>query len=117
MALPAVAGWIIDFRTAKFIFASGNNLWISHCVDQCAHGCLFMCHREEEDFKSVPQLRAPFLDDNKCMVEPDDEIADCCIAMDASPPARKLFAGDGVSIYIAGIASAKGYGVISDHRG
>jgi hypothetical protein len=61
MTLPDVQGWVIDFRTARHIFLSGNNQRISRCIDCCASGTLVCCHCEESLFKGTPALKAAFL--------------------------------------------------------
>lgn len=116
MTLPAVAGWIIDFRTARFIFTSGNNQWIHHCVGLCGDGMLFMSHVEEDDFKSLPQTKAAFLDDNNCLVVPDEDVRGRCVSLVSSPLTKNLVKGNDSAIFITATAASKQYGVISNHR-
>jgi hypothetical protein len=116
MALPSVNGWLVDFRTARSIFLSGSNERISHCVGLCASSKLYICHCEEDAFKSLQVLREPFLDENKCIFEPDEDIFDRCIAVSAHPNGKACLIGNEAAIFITAIALAKNFGVITDHR-
>jgi len=116
MPLPAVQGWIIDHRTAEAIFSSGSNVRINHCVDMCQAGQLHICHCEEDLFRSSPSLCGPFIIDQYCICEPDDDIVLRCGAVSANPNAANLLTGNEAALYLTAIALAKNYGVISDHR-
>lgn len=116
MTLPNVEGWVIDFRTAREIFASGSNERISHCIDACGAGRFHVCHCEEKEFKSLPALRAPFIDEHDCLLVPDTDDMSKCLSVSAAPLAKRRAVGDEASVFITGIAASKGYGVISNHR-
>ena len=116
MALPSVAGWVVDFRTAREIWASGSNVRIDHCVGQCVAGAFHICHCEEPSFKSLPKLRAAFLDDQNCVHVPDADIMDRCIAVSGHPKGQRVIRGNQAALFITAIAAAKNFGVISDHR-
>lgn len=116
MTLPAVSGWMIDFRSARSIFESGNNHQISHCVEACSNGTFRYSHREHELFKEDAALKAAFVD-QQCRCFPDQQVLQAALGIRNSPLAKKMLAGsrDG-GIFIAAIASTRNYGVISDHR-
>src|SRR4051794_29961147 len=116
MVLPAVQGWLIDFRTARAIFDSGNNQRIAHCVGLCQNGSLHICHCEEDQFREVPALKATFLDGPNCVCEPDEEIFERCGTIAANPLAAKCLKGDDTPLYLSAAALAKNYGVMTDHR-
>ena len=116
MSLPSVRGWIIDFRTARQVFASGNNQRIDHCVAACASGIMKHCHAEHELFKGVAALKAPFVDDNNCQCVPDAAILERCVAIAGSPPAQRLIKGGNSAIFITATAVVQGFGVISSHH-
>lgn len=114
MALPSVAGWIVDFRTAREIWGSGSNARIDHCVGQCVSGCLHICHCEEASFKSLPALRAAFLDDQNCIWAADTDITDRCCSISGDPISQRLVKGNEAALFIAAIAAANNLGVISN---
>jgi hypothetical protein len=116
MHFPSVSGWIIDFRTARSIFASGSNARISHCVELCGTGKLVACHCEEVQFKSDTQLKSMFLDGNNCIVVPDEDVMKRCISIAKTPLKKKRLIGSDAPIFIAAFAAANSFGVISDHR-
>lgn len=116
MGLPAVTGWVIDFRTARDIWVSGSNVRINHCIDRCKAGDLHICHCDEGHFKSLPALRAVFLDDQNCVYVPDNDIMGRCISISDHPKGQKVLKGNQAALFITAIAAAKNYGVISDHR-
>jgi len=114
MALPAVEGWIIDFRTARAIFTSGSNERINHCVGMCANSQLHIPHCEEKLFKTLPILKAPFIDQQNCILEPDDDIFERCQAIDGHPVRQRLLQGNDAAIYMTAAALERNFGVISD---
>ena len=117
MTLPTVAGWIIDYRTADAIFASGSNVRIDHCIDLCNGGTLYFCHREEKLFKAIPALKQAFIDDADCLLFPDATVAKKCVSVQSSPICGKLFKGTKEeAIITAATAACKNYGVITNHR-
>jgi hypothetical protein len=116
MPLPPVSGWIIDFRTARSIFASGSNARISHCVELCGAGKLVACHYEEVQFKSDPKLKPAFLDGKNCIVVPDEDVMKRCISIAKTPLKKKRLIGTDAPLFIAAFAAANSFGVISDHR-
>ena len=116
MTLPAVAGWLIDFRTARGIFYSGSNTKINHLVDLCKSHSVSICHTEEVMFKGELALRQTFLDDQNCICFPDEDIMKKCVSVSKSPLCKKLLAGSDATIIITAIAACRDLGVISDHR-
>ena len=116
MTLPSVSGWLIDYRTASAIFASGSNTRIDHCIGMCGKNGLHICHKEETLFKSEKPLRQAFIDDQYCVCLPDEDIMKQCINVSSSPKCKELVAGNTAAIYLTAIASCRNYGVISDHR-
>jgi hypothetical protein len=114
MPLPPVDGWLIDFRTARAIFSSGSNERISHCVEMCATSKLHFPHCEEKLFKSDPSLKAPFIDQQNCLLEPDDDVFERCLAIDGNPVRQRLLQGNDAAIFMTAAALAKNLGVISD---
>lgn len=116
MALPPVTGWVIDFRTAREIWASQSNARINHTLDKCKAGDIHICHCEEANFKSFPALRAAFIEDQDCVYAPDNDITDRCIALSDHQMDKRLFKGNQAALFITAIAAANNFGVISDHR-
>lgn len=116
MTLPHVAGWVIDFRTAREIFSSGSNSRITHCVGLCNAGQMHICHCEERLFRDDLRLRAPFIDDGNCVLVPDERVAQRCIAISSNPLAARRIRGNEAAIFITALAAEKGLGVISNHR-
>ena len=116
MTLPNVDGWLIDFRTADAIFASGSNVRIDHCVDLCSRGKLLFCHHDEKQFKGMPTLKEVFIDDQDCLVFPDSCVAQQCVDVQNSPISEKLFKGNKSAVVLTALAACKNMGVISDHR-
>lgn len=116
MPLPAVRGWLIDFRTASAIFASQSNTRITHCVTLCQQGALHICHREEKRFRDDGALAAPFVLDQCCVFEPDDDIYARCQAIGANGCGKPILSTNETGIFLAAIAVARTFGVISDHR-
>ena len=116
MALPQVAGWLIDFRTADSIFDSGSNERIDHCVNLCGTGLLFFCHEEEKLFKGAPTLKQAFIDDCDCLLFPDQATMQKCVSVQGSPICKKLFKGNRTAIILTATAACRNFGVISDHR-
>jgi hypothetical protein len=116
MPLPLVEGWLIDFRTARTIFVSGNNQWISHCVGLCEEGRLHFCHCERELFKDMPILKATFLDNQNCTWEPDEDVFQRCVPIGASPAGQNRLMGNEAAVFLTAIAASRNFGVISDHR-
>jgi hypothetical protein len=117
MTLPSVQGWIIDFRTARAIFESGNNQRISHCVEACSNGHLHCCYYEIDLFKKVPALKPVFADGTNCQLIPDGEIMKHALRVSNSVPAKKMLPGNDAAVFITAFAATHGFGVISDHRG
>jgi hypothetical protein len=116
MSLPDVQGSMIDYRTADAIFLSQNNLRIAHCISLCQDGRLYICHHEEQLFKKNGSLKLPFIEDNSCIFEPDDDVYGKCHAMTANSHGKPRLAGNDAAIFIAATAAAKDFGVISDHQ-
>lgn len=116
MALPQVNGWLIDFRTAEEIFASGSNVRIGHCVQLCIQGQLRCCHCDKNSFKDVPALKAAFLVDQDRVVIPDDDILKRSLAISHTPVGSKRLQGNESAVFLTAIAASGGYGVISNHR-
>lgn len=116
MALPPVQGWMIDFRTAIAIFESGSNERIAHCVERCENHTLHICHCEEDQFKASDLLKGPFIVDQCCVHEPDDDIFKRCITISQSPNGKPRLTGNEAAVFITATALSKNYGVISNHR-
>jgi hypothetical protein len=116
MNVPAKSGWVIDFRTASAIFASGSNARINHCIEKCKDGSLIIAHCEIEEFKSVPALKQTFLDGNNCCFYPDQDTLSRCMSIANTPMAKRLLKGNEAAIFVTAIAASKDYGVISNHR-
>lgn len=116
MTLPILPGWLIDFRTAREIFSSGSNERISHCVGLCGSGQLQICHCEEQEFKGVSQLKSAFIDEQNCIVVPDDDILERCLGISAGRLGSNILTGNNAAVFITAIAASRGYGVISNHR-
>lgn len=116
MPLPNVEGWMIDFRTASGIFASQSNVRIAHCVSLCQEGRLKICHHEERKFKDEGVLAAPFIVDQFCVYEPDDDIYDRCPSIAANGCGKAILRGNETGVFLSATAVAKNFGVISDHR-
>ena len=116
MSLPEVEGWLIDFRTSRTIFSSGNNEWISHCVGLCEAGGLHICHCERQLFRDDPSLRDPFLDSQNCVWEPDEDVFQRCIAIAASGRVPPTLIGNDTAVFLTATAAGNNLGVISDHR-
>jgi hypothetical protein len=117
MPPPAVDGWIIDFRTARAIFNSGSNERIDHCIGMCASGQLYIPHCEEKLFRTLPALKAPFLDQHNCVLEPDDDVFERCKAIDGHPVRQRLLQGNDAAIFMTAAALERNLGVISDANG
>jgi hypothetical protein len=116
MSLPSVAGWLIDFRTARSIFASGNNARIAHCVGLCGAGNLHICHCEEQSFRGYPPLQGPFLDGHNCVWDPDENVFERCAAIASGAGGRHLLTGNEVAVFLTAIGLSQNFGVISDHQ-
>jgi hypothetical protein len=116
MALPAVEGWVIDFRTAREIFASLNNERIDHCVSLCAQGRLFTCHCELDNFKKTPRLNQAFVEDQRCILVPDENVMKRCISISKTPLAKARLEGNESALFITATAAAHNFGVISNHQ-
>lgn len=114
MALPSVHGWMIDFRTAHGIFTSKNNRRISHCIAKCKSGIFHICHHEETNFKNEAILAAPFLVDQCCVVEPDDDIYNRCPGIRNSVHSKTILGRGDVAVFITATALSRSFGVISD---
>lgn len=117
MPLPPVHGWLIDYRTAHIIFASKSNVRIDHIIARCQAGNLHICHREESKFRADDLLLGPFIDDQCCVYEPDDDVYDRCPAVEHSAAAvgKTLLVGSEAAVFMTALAIAKQFGVISDH--
>ena len=117
-ALPDVDGWIIDFRTAREILDSTSNYERSHLIGLCKAKLVWLSHTEQNLFKSHADAKKHFIGDQNLIVEPDDDVVTAAISLDGKklPKGRKLLVSDEASLMIAAAASAKGYGVISDHQ-
>jgi len=116
MTLPVVEGWVIDFRTAREIFTSRNNERIDHCVSMCAQGRLFTCHCEQENFKQTPTLKQAFVEDQKCILIPDENVMKRCISISKTPLAKQRLEGNESALFITATAAARNFGVISNHQ-
>jgi hypothetical protein len=116
MALPSVNGWMIDYRTAHQIFASQNNRRISHCVKKCEAGTLYISHYEERQFRADTLVAGPFMIDQCCVYEPDDDIYSRCPAIQNAACGKPILVGNGSAVFIAATALSKSLGVISDAR-
>ena len=116
MTLPAVGGWIIDFRTAREIFTSGSNERISHCVSMCGRGKLFTFFCEKDNFKQVPTLKQTFIQDQNCVLVPDDDVMKRCISISKTPLAKKRLQGNDSALFLTATAAAHNFGVISNHQ-
>src|SRR2546430_494952 len=100
MTLPAVNGWVIDFRTAREIFLSGSNERIDHCVQMCAAGSMFTCYCEQQHFKQVPALKQTFIQDHECVLIPDDDVMKRCISISKTPLAKKRLQGNDSALFL-----------------
>ncbi|KIZ41432.1 hypothetical protein OO17_15110 [Rhodopseudomonas palustris] len=116
MPLPDVDGWMIDFRTARDIFASFNNERIDHCVSMCARGSLFACYCEQDLFKQLPALKQNFIQDHKCILVPDEDVMRRCIGISKTPLAKERLVGNESALFLAATAAARNFGVISNHQ-
>lgn len=117
MALPIVAGWLTDYRTARLLFDSKNNLQITHFADLCSQSRLAICHTEESLFRGDAELKSHFVDGHSCICEPDEAIMKRCIALRGNPQCRKLLRGSAeTAIILTAIALERNYGVISNSR-
>jgi hypothetical protein len=116
MALPGVAGWMIDFRTAEAIFLSKSNERISHCVELCKAGQLLFCHDEEKAFRSSPTLKQTFIDDSACVCFPDNDVMQKCVSVHSNPICKRLFKGNRPAVLLTATAACRNFGVLSDHR-
>jgi hypothetical protein len=115
MPLPQVQGWMIDYRTAHTIFASQSNVRINHCVARCQAGQLHVCHHEEGRFRDDALLVGPFINDQCCIYEPEDDIYERCPAVRDAANGKPLLVGSDAVIFITATALARQFGVISDH--
>jgi len=116
MPLPDVNGWLIDYRTADSIYSSGSNIRIDHCTQLCIDGKLWCCHDEKPLFAKSTTLAPVFINGHDCVVVPSDDALERSLAIASSPVGKKRLSGNEASVFLAGIAAASGYGVISDHR-
>jgi hypothetical protein len=115
MTLPQVNGWIIDYRAAASIFDSGNNLRISHCIDACKNRTLHYCHCEHDDFKRASALSC-FVEDAGRRCTPDDDVLLQAASISGYTTTQKMLKGHATTaIFIAAVAAAKNFGVISSH--
>lgn len=116
MPLPNVQGWMIDYGTAHAIFASKSNVRISHCGSQCHLGLMYICHYEEQYFRDDDLLADVFLNNQCCVLEPDDDVYERCPAIAANPNGKAILAGDQSAIFITASALARHLGVISNRK-
>lgn len=116
MPLPPVRGWVIDYRTAREIFASRNNQRIDHCLSLCSLGSLFSCHCERDHFKQHEALKQPFIEDQKCILVPDDNVLRRCISISKTPLAKNRLEGNDAALFMTATAAAHNFGVISNHQ-
>lgn len=116
MTLPNVSGWMIDYRTAKSIFESGSNERVSHCIDLCNCGRLFITHQEEKRFKDHPLLGPVFLEEGCCLIIPDQTVRQTALSVSAAALEKPKIEGNDSAIFITAIAASRNLGVISDHR-
>lgn len=116
MPLPPVQGWMIDYRTAQTIFASQSNVRIAHCVTCCQAGTLFLSHYEEAKFRRDPLLAGPFIADQCCIYEPDEDIYGRCHAVRDAANGKPLLVGSDATVFISATALSRQFGVISDHQ-
>lgn len=116
MPLPTVHGWLIDYRTARLVFASQSNLRIDHLVDRCQAGHLHICHHEEGSFREDELLVGPFIRDQCCVHEPDDDVYDRCPSVQNAAVGKILLVGNEAAIFMTAVAISKQFGVISDHK-
>ncbi|MEO9462655.1 MAG: hypothetical protein ABJ242_07965 [Marinomonas sp.] len=114
MTLPAVNGWLIDYRTAAPIYDGQNNAGIAHLTGLCQTGELFLCHTEEELFRVHQSMAAPFIKDNQCVCEPDQASYARAAEISQLPFTPPIRINDQTTIYLAAIALTNGYGVISN---
>lgn len=118
MTLPAVAGWLIDFRTARAVFsAASSEPCVAHCAQACMGGFMHICHCEKAEFASVPQLKSTFVDlATGAAILPDDDIMNRCIAISSvRPQGKKQIVGNQAGVFAVATAAARNFGVITDH--
>lgn len=58
MPLPLVSGWLTDYRTARLLFDTKNNMQVAHVADLCANSQLEICHIEEGLFRADAELKS-----------------------------------------------------------
>lgn len=116
MPLPSVPGWLIDYRTAHTVFASLSNRRIDHLIARCQARELYISHHEESRFSADPLVKGPFLKDQCCIYEPDDDVYERCPAVRAPANGKKLLVGNEAAVFITAIAISRNFGVISDHK-
>ena len=115
MSLPPVQGWLIDYRTARAIFSSQSNVQINHCLAKCTAGEMHVCHQEEHLFRQDNYLVGPFIEDQFCVFEPDDDVYDRCPGVRDAVCGKPLLDRGDVPVFLTAIALAKQFGVISSH--
>ena len=107
---------MIDYRTAATIFDSGSNERIAHCVGLCQNHDLYISHEEEGAFKRSLKLKGPFIEDQLCVFEPDDDILGRCEPLTHALNGKKMLGTNLTAIYLTATALSKDFGIISDHR-
>lgn len=114
MTFPIVKGWIIDYRAAAAIFASGNNARISYIISLCEDNNLFVSLSEENHFKSNILLKKYFIDSELILVPTEDEWSRCD-AISQTINGQIIPGDDGTAFIIPSMAAVRGFGVICDH--
>ena len=74
MALPPKNGWIIEFLAARSAFDAFDNELIDAFIDMCEGGTLFCCRCEGDYFREHDGLKPPFIEDQDCRLDLDDDI-------------------------------------------
>jgi hypothetical protein len=114
MALPNVNGWLIDFRTARVIFAGRGNILVTTLVGLCQSGDLQYCHCEHSDFRTDPNLCGPFVEEHACRSQPSKEVMLASTAIVGGHYNKPLLKSDVLTVFLISTALTHQFGIITN---
>ena len=117
MPLPPLPGWLIDYATAREVFVAHPRATRQKVVNLCAGHLLKFCACEEPSFKSVPDVRKHFIDDQNCRCNLNADIASIASALPDVVGGKKLHPKDHSVRMITACAIYHNYGIVTQKSG
>jgi len=117
MPLPPLPAWLIDYVTAREVFAGPDTRAQSVVIAMCATGTMKYCGCEMTSFKADQSVKPHFHDHQNCRCNLNGEIIGAASAFPDKINGKRLNASDNTTRLMVACAINCNYGIVSSKSG